>query len=649
MSDNKLKSLVDIFNNKVFRIPDFQRGYSWQEKELLDFWNDINNLKGDRVHYTGLLTVEPINKSELKSIEKWKDDLWLMEKGFTPYYIIDGQQRITTAIILINEILEQFKEGEGINYDKKEAWIQKFLYEKYGEEYKSYIFGYEKDDPSDEYFKTKVLKQKSSYSDKVPEQTLYTSNLNFAKSFFKKRLDKKNKEELESLYKKLINKLKFNFYEIDDELDVFVTFETMNNRGKPLSNLELLKNRLIYLSTILDDDDQARERVRKDINESWKTIYEYLGKNKDRKLDDDTFLYNHWIMYFKYDRSRADAYANYLLNDLFTADNVLHKKISLATIKQYIDSLAESVKVWYYIYNIEQSTYNTEVKEWVKKLNRLGLSAFPPILMAAMIKEPDETQLLNLLKAAEQFNFLVFKITQRSSNTKNSHFYRLAHDYYWDPNKTTRNITDDIHWHCIGHYDNDEYAGWTDLWRFKSHIKDLFSKSEGYYSWNGLKYFLYEYELYLQSKAKGNAKVSWSELGKYDKEDTIEHIYPRTATKECWKEAFKNENKIEKKQLLHSLGNLLLLQPSKNSSLRNNCFDFKKKHEKDNGERAGYFNGSYSEIDVCNYDKWTAEEIYERGIKMLDFLEKRWNIDISEWEIDKKSLLTSVQTKTPTS
>ena len=42
------------------------------------------------------------------------------------------------------------------------------------------------------------------------------------------------------LFKKIVNGLKFNLYEIDDDLDVFVTFETMNNKGKPLSKLELL-------------------------------------------------------------------------------------------------------------------------------------------------------------------------------------------------------------------------------------------------------------------------------------------------------------------------------------------------------------------------------------------------------------------------
>ncbi|MFV9691889.1 MAG: DUF262 domain-containing protein [Desulfobacteria bacterium] len=311
MADNKLQSLTEIFNERIFRIPDFQRGYSWQRPQLDDFWDDLTNLKENKIHYTGLLTVEPVSKKEVEKIEKWQDDLWLLESGLKAYYVIDGQQRLTTAIVFIDQLLKQFADNEGINFKTKDSWVSKFLYQQYGAEYKSYIFGYEKDNPSDEYFKTKILEQESSTADKVPEQTLYTSNLKFVKRFFAKKFKKFDKSALEGLFKKVVNNLKFNLYEIDDELDVYVTFETMNNRGKPLSNLELLKNRLIYLTTLLDDDKSTRERLRKDVNETWKTIYEYLGKNKENPLDDDDFLRNHWIMYFKYDRKESASYAKF--------------------------------------------------------------------------------------------------------------------------------------------------------------------------------------------------------------------------------------------------------------------------------------------------------------------------------------------------
>ena len=116
MSENKLQSLTEIFNFKFFRIPDFQRGYSWEKKQLDDFWNDLTNLKPERTHYTGLLTVEPIKKADIQTLDKWQDDLWLFDKGLSAYFVIDGQQRLTTAIIAINELLNQFSDSDEINF-----------------------------------------------------------------------------------------------------------------------------------------------------------------------------------------------------------------------------------------------------------------------------------------------------------------------------------------------------------------------------------------------------------------------------------------------------------------------------------------------------------------------------------------------------
>ena len=101
---NELQSLSQIFQNKLFRIPDYQRGYAWLDQQLRDFWEDLINLQPDRYHYTGLLSMKELSRKEAKKLDQ--EDQWLLESGFKPYHIVDGQQRLTTFVILLNEITE---------------------------------------------------------------------------------------------------------------------------------------------------------------------------------------------------------------------------------------------------------------------------------------------------------------------------------------------------------------------------------------------------------------------------------------------------------------------------------------------------------------------------------------------------------------
>ena len=83
------------------------------------------------------------------------------------------------------------------------------------------------------------------------------------------------------------------------------------------------------------------------------------------------------------------------------------------------------------------------------------------------------------------------------------------------------------------------------------------------------------------------------------------------------------------------------LSLSINSSLQNDSFDDKKKVKTDNKgntTRNGYDNGSYSEIEVSKEEEWTAEEIKKRGLKLLKFLEERWDVSLGSKK-DKLELL----------
>ena len=628
MSEKQLKNLCDIFNDRlIFRIPDFQRGYSWEEAQLQDLWEDIQFLQEEKPHYTGMITVQKLDWKSCTA-EKWQKDFWLKDLKFTPCYVVDGQQRLTTILILIKELLNTLQEGEKFISKKKKHWEDIFFYEKEDADDPntkfSYRFGYEKDNPSDEYFKTKILGNHSTKAINEPE-TLYTKNLLEAKKFFEEQLKDRSHEKRETIFKKVVHGLKFNYYEIADASEIHVTFETMNNRGKRLSNLELLKNRLIYLSTLIKDSDD----LRRDINNVWATIYEEFGDKELKKVDEDDFLKEHWIMYFEYDRSIADPAKVFLLNKKFTAKNINSNVLTKEDIFEYIHSLQKSIIQWAKIIKAEHE--DADVKLWLDKLNRLHWRSFRPLAMAVLLKEKDSNKIVEFLKACERFNFLIIEISERYSNVNNSSFYALTKNYYKgkiDLEEVKAEIKKCIY---------DEKEGLLDVKRFCNTIEKNYEKEEGFYSWKGLKYFLYEYELSLQEEAKSPKLLLQYEAYsvKNSGNITIEHIFPQTSSDiPYWEKRFKTK---DSSIYLNSLGNLLLLSRNKNSSLSNKNFE-----EKKNGDFS-YITGSQSEIEVARYSDWTKETIVERGKKMLGFLQERWKVTLNEEQIEK--LLTNKNKK----
>lgn len=649
MANNQLESLRDIFDGKFLRIPDYQRGYAWGNQQIKYFWEDLENLENGHIHYTGVLTLEKVtqNKKDEK-IEFWKTDNGAYESD-SSYYVVDGQQRITTGIILLKVILDRTKELEenGLNNIKLEKLYEKYIKEETLNGTNQYFFGYTADNPSYEFLKTKIFGERSASNDK--KETLYTANLENAKIFFVDKIKEFNLNRIESLFKKLTEQLKFNVYEISDDLDVFVAFETMNNRGKKLSNLELLKNRLIYLSTRFTDNSDDKENLRREINDCWKTIYEYLGKNKNNILDDDTFLKNHWIMYHDYSREKGNDYIKDLLEERYIAKRITVKNteapLSIKEIKDYVLSLKESVQHWYCLHNPNEATYNDEIKILLDKLYRLNYGAFAPLLMAIFSRDNEYKieEVCELLKLMERYIFLIFKISQRRANTGDSSFYGNAREYY----KNKLSIKDII---GIKDNENNKSSGinlwlesYFDLKSFHNYLSDKFKNRDGYYSWNGLSYFLFEYELHLKNNSKNvTTKINWENYieAKGDFR-SIEHILPQTPKEECWLKELTELSKDGIKNLTNSLGNLVPLSSAKNSKLQNYCFEIKKNGE--NGEFTGYQNGSYAEQRINKEPTWGIKQIEERGIELLIFMAKHWEIkELEDFELQKKLLfLTS--------
>jgi uncharacterized protein with ParB-like and HNH nuclease domain len=627
----RLQSLNDIFERRILRIPDYQRGYAWSAQQLTDFWEDIIQLDPTRVHYTGVITLEPV---KTKLWQKWQQDEWIIEGvGFKPFYVVDGQQRLTTSMILVQAILESVDESVQLNYQSLDTIRKQYILFKADDgQRESFIFGYEKDNPSDEYLKTVIFGEHSHSN--LHQETLYTQNLLVAKDYFKKQLSKLSPDDIALIFKKLTQKLKYNLYEIDEEIDVFVTFETMNNRGKPLTSLELLKNRLIYLSTLYHDHE-GHEVLRNKVNSAWKTMYEYLGKNPEAPLPEDLFLRNHWTMYFKYSRNKGDDYIVYLLNEKFTARNVTHPKkaedrVTVDEISEYVTSLQESIRHWFYIHNpfFSLTDYKDEQnKLLLDRLQRLSFRAFRPLLLAAFVSKQPIEDINKLLIAAERYNFTLFSLSRRRANTGDSEFFSMAREL----------VTNNMSMHSVIATIDNWINSYYDPQRFMAHIVEKFEFGlGGFFKWDGLRYFLYEHDQWLTARGKQSThKLAWSDL-KATKSDniTIEHIFPQTPDNTYWLQRFEHLDKEQTILLANSLGNLVPLSRAKNSSLQNDGFDDKK----NNGTGVGYYNGSASENEIAQFSEWDPETVLARGLSLLNFMEQRWEINLGDEQFKTKLL-----------
>lgn len=97
-------TLDQLLDKRLFRIPDYQRAYSWETKQRNELFGDIKKLAEnsdtERHHFMSTVVCLQTNKKEeVGSIE------------FVLSYIVDGQQRITTLIILLKALAKALAEG----------------------------------------------------------------------------------------------------------------------------------------------------------------------------------------------------------------------------------------------------------------------------------------------------------------------------------------------------------------------------------------------------------------------------------------------------------------------------------------------------------------------------------------------------------
>ena len=302
--------------------------------------------------------------------------------------------------------------------------------------------------------------------------------------------------------------------------------------------------------------------------------------------------------------------------------------INESFVYNFATQLKSSIELYYQLVTPNDSKFKNEEKVVLERINRL-LDNRPQLLIYSIYKnEKDFKMRMTLMKEVEKFYFILSFFSGGYIRNRRRGYEDFGVRYATG-NIDSKELLVEIKHSISEFFLNNEFS---DV--LYDRLKDGRS---GYYSWSFAKYFLFEYELYLQSTSKTKrTKIDWNTFSKENYEEdytTVEHIYPQKARSKYWTERFSKFNQTQKKMLRNSLGNLLALSKPKNSSLSNNPFP-----EKRDTGTTGYRFGSYSENEVALKEEWRAEEIMERGLKMLEFMEKRWDLNIGDQQKKIKAL-----------
>ncbi len=588
----ELLNLDGVIEKGVFEIPSYQRGYAWQIRQLKDFWNDLEHVSklGDKFHYMHSLTLRGL-ENEFES---------------SAFEIIDGQQRLATSLILLGLLAKTTQ-----NKDPKYSLINLepvLSYKYYG---------------LSEAFRAITEEEKDL---KAFKTSFYAKNLIEAYAFFKEKISDTPIEVLEKMFDALIKKMLFSVVELNDNrIDPFSSFETINNRGKDLSTLELFKNRLHFVAYKICNG-QKLETLQKEINDTYTIIYYDLRSFEDDHLE--RFL-KHFVEYYYGEKG---DFKKRLLEMEFNA----HKRYTPNTpfsdeydkIDELLFYLSYSSKVWHFLHTLDEKAITlifndnkkieTEITpktrtllEKMRRLNALSDNAFLPLLLSLFTiqlvkkganEQPYTTkELEDLLEYLEHFGFLIYGVAGK--NTAKNEWIGLAFQAFrayrsWEERITIEDLPT-----LEKNFFNRHKNSALELLEESIHSK---KNTEKWYQWGkALNYLLYEYELYHNPETTLNFDSSL---------ESIEHILPQKPDQGY---SAKEKSWAKNPHIVHALGNLLLIPKNANSSLSNKPFEEKRKQ---------YLKGSYSEKEVAKNASFGIIEIQERSEKLLDFLIARYRI-----------------------
>ncbi|MFD0699691.1 DUF262 domain-containing protein [Myroides pelagicus] len=628
-------AFAEVFKGKIFRIPDYQRGYSWTQKELSELWYDLYNTHQQRnaFHFTGILTFSAFSRADLENVRKEgfvirEDKLLIDKEYYQGYNIVDGQQRLTTLLILLAELVAAL-EDEQLSADLTNTYFKKN--DKTGNKY---VFGYHIDVPSHNYLIREIFNERDYEREET--ETLYTHNLTIAKNYFAEQVKKLPVMERSLWVEKITKHLLFSILDLtenkDRPLDVSMVFETLNFRGKQLSSLERLKNRVLYIVSKQLTTPATIQRSRKKVNQAWLEVYKWLGRNPMQAMDDDAFLKAFWLLYFSNTSMVSNDFKSYQ-KQLFTVDFQLEDSYNSTNhaeadaLDKWLKSMRKAVVMWYFINN--PYAVNTDedfhyhftkpIQDALYRLNNFPrgygkymLNLVLAILMRDLPEKEGDTPLENqdlqrlsaierLLFAIERHNVMCFLLQGNNSNLNQEDTFRDINFYY----QRGRAYTNEYLINVLMEQRVEHF-------RWKEVINHI-HKGQRFRTWAGLDYFLKTIE-----EIKGG--VVDKEMRKVDPKVYLVYPEDNYYKERSYYVEINKILKVNRDRYSYSIGNMFLAYN------RYEPTSFDRIQEKVHNAIRHKYRTTKTEEGLLVYNIWNKEAIEERGREMMEQFIQYWEL-----------------------
>ena len=559
-------TLSELLYGRLFTIPAYQRPYSWQDKQRNELFNDLISLHTKQQDFHFMATVVAVSQGR-KTLGT--DEYQVMD-------VVDGQQRLTTLILLLRAISLALPEGDP-ERSKLEGQLvmpddHTLVLLQTNHDYAGYFIRYMRhgEKPQSEHF--------SSAAD-----ANLVAGIRSAEGFVRHWQEETN-QPLQVLLAILKNRLRFIFHALEDERMVYTVFEVLNTRGLPVAWLDRAK---AVLMGIAYEEAQNQQAMINELHAIWQRIYEKVGLRQGLSSEALRFAATLWSSAEASKvLSDSDALEVFRSSAMDDPNNTIEISAFIERVAGALDKLLEDTQ-----------------KAAVTKIAHARLLA-----IAIELTFAGENR-VRLLTQWEHSSFRIFGLGRRDSRSSIGDYVRLAHRVY-------RSDNNDADYRSSMHQIKALAQG-----KFSaSTVVDNLRNTDCYDGWEeSLRYFFFARERWLdQNSDRPLLSADWHKIWQQSASRTVEHIFPQTPEADSgWRTMLEEADISTAEAVCHRLGNLVLLPKPMNSQASNAEFTVKRETYRTTGLMIT--------DEIAALDSWTLDSIAERENELIAWAAEYWD------------------------